>query len=66
MLDIFLPSRLRFGLRRGLRKLFVDYELQLLFPDELGCAVVYVDVLREAEVEEFPHEGACATALQLG
>jgi hypothetical protein len=29
--------------------------LELLLPDELGCAVVDVDVLCEAEVEEFTH-----------
>jgi hypothetical protein len=38
----------------------------LLCPNQLGCAIVYVDVLCEAEGEEFPHEGAGAAALQLG
>ncbi len=55
MLDIFFLGRLGFGFRRSLLKLAVDYGLQLLFPDELECAVVNVDVLCEAEGEEFPH-----------
>jgi len=46
MLDILLARCFRFGLGSSLLQLAAEYGFELLFPDELGCAVMYVHVLR--------------------
>jgi len=51
MLDIFFAGCLGLGVGYSGLQLVVEECVQLLFPDELRCAVVHVCVLCEAEVE---------------
>jgi len=46
MLDILFVRCFRFGLGSSLPQLAAEDRFELLFPDELGCAVVDVHVLR--------------------